>query len=130
MSQDNVEVVRRWLWAFENDTDAFRELLHPEIEVFPFEENHTPVHGVADAVRNRNDWLATWDEHRFDLEEVIEQGNSVIASIHITARGKGSGVATDVRFYVHFKVRDHQIVYVFDHRDRATALKAGSSSSV
>ena len=59
-----------------------------------------------------------------DLEEVIEQGDSVVASIHITARGKASGVETDVRFYAHIKMKDHQIVYIFDHRDRTTALKA------
>ena len=58
---------------------------------------------------------------------MIEQGNSVVASIHITARGKASGVETDVRFYAQFKVRDHRIVYVFDHRDRASAFEAAGS---
>jgi hypothetical protein len=75
-------------------------------------------------MQNRNEWLDTWDEHRLDLEEVIEQGDSVVASIHITARGKASGVKTDVRFYPHAKIRDHRIVYIFDHSDRAAALKA------
>jgi hypothetical protein len=31
-----VEIVRRWLWAFENDDNVFRELAHPEIEWAPF----------------------------------------------------------------------------------------------
>ena len=79
MSRENVELLRRWLWAFENDTAAFRGLLHPEIEWFPFEENRTPVHGVADAVRNRNEWLATWDEHRFDLSGL----DAVAAQLHL-----------------------------------------------
>ena len=55
---------------------------------------------------------------------LIEQGDSVVASLHITARGKASGVKTDVRFYPHAKIRDHRIVYIFDHTDRAAALKA------
>ena len=46
-------VVRRWLWAFENDTTAFREVLHPEIEWFPIEENNTPSYGVDAAVQIR-----------------------------------------------------------------------------
>ena len=124
MSQENVELVRRCLWALENDTDAFRDTLHPEVEWFPFEENQRRLYGVEAAMRNRNEWLDTWDEHRIDLEEVIEQGDSVVASIHITARGKASGVKTDVRFYPHAKIRDHRIVYIFDHSDRAAALKA------
>ena len=72
----------------------------------------------------RNEWLDTWDEHRIDLEEVIEGSDGVVAVIHITATGKASGVETDVRFYAHIKMQDHQIVYIFDHRDRRTALKA------
>jgi ketosteroid isomerase-like protein len=124
VSQENVEVVRRWLWAFENDADVFRSALHPDIEWFPIEENQRRLHGVEAAMRNRNEWLDTWDEHGFDLEEVIEGSDGVVASIHITATGKASGVETDVRFYAHIKVKDHQIVYIFDHRDRKTALNA------
>src|SRR4051794_2302864 len=66
MSQENVELVRRWLWAFQSDTDAFREIVHPEIEWSPFEEDHTPSHGVEAAMRIRNQWIETWDEHRVD----------------------------------------------------------------
>jgi ketosteroid isomerase-like protein len=124
MSQENVETVRRWLWAFENDADVFRNALHPDIEWFPIEENQRRLYGVEAAVRSRNEWLDTWDEHRIDLEEVIEGGDGVVAVIHIRATGKASGVETDVCFYAHVKMRDHQIVYVFDHRDRAAALKA------
>jgi ketosteroid isomerase-like protein len=95
MSQENVkvpnDVVRRLFWAFENNSDAFRESLHPEIEWFPIEEDRTPLYGIEAAVRNRNQWLETWDEHRFDLEQVIEQGENVVVSVHITARGKASG---------------------------------------
>jgi ketosteroid isomerase-like protein len=124
MSQENVDLVRRWLWAFENDADVFRNALHPDIEWFPIEENQRRLYGVEVAMRNRNEWLDTWDEHGFDLEEVIEGGDGIVALIHITATGKASGVETDVRFYAHIKMKDHQIVYIFDHTDRTTALKA------
>jgi hypothetical protein len=68
MSQENVrvenEVIRRWFWAFENDTAAFRATLHPEIEWFPIDENRRRLYGIEAALRNRNEWLETWDEHR------------------------------------------------------------------
>ena len=121
---ENLDLVRRWFWAFENDADVFRNALHPDIEWFPIEENQRRLYGVAAAMQNRNEWLDTWDEHRLDLEEVIEDGDGVVALIHITARGKASGVKTDVRSYPHAKIRDHRIVYIFDHTDRAAALKA------
>jgi ketosteroid isomerase-like protein len=128
MSEQKVEVrndvVRRFFSAFDGDTDAFRDALHPEIEWFPIEENRTPTKGVEAAMRNRNQWLDTWTEHRLDLEEVIEDGDDVVALVHITARGVASGVAADVRFYAQFKVRDGKVAYIYDHQDRAAALEA------
>jgi hypothetical protein len=60
----NVEVenavVRRWISSFENDTDAFRDSLHPEITWCPFEEDNTPLYGIEAAMRSRGQWLETW----------------------------------------------------------------------
>ena len=52
MSQESVEIVRRWLWAFENDADVFRNALHPDIEWFPIEENQRRLYGVEAAMRS------------------------------------------------------------------------------
>jgi ketosteroid isomerase-like protein len=118
------EAVRSFLDAFEDDDNAFRRTLHPEIEWCPLEENRVPLHGVEAAVRNRNAWLDTWDQHRLDVDEVVEDGDDVVASVHITARGRGSGVTTDVRFYAQLKSRDGKIAYIYDHEDKAAALEA------
>lgn len=123
MSQENQELVR-WLWAFENDRDVFRDTLHSQIEWSPFEENHTMSHGLQSAMRLRDQWLDTWGDHRFDIEEIIEQGDEVVASVHITARGRASGVEVDVRLYGHFTVRDGKIAYLYEHEDRTEALEA------
>ena len=132
MSREKIEVrnkaVRQFVAAFENDTDSFRDCLHPEIEWFPIEENRTPRHGIEAAMSNRNAWLDTWDEHRLELEEVVEEGDNVVALVHLTARGTGSGVEVDVRFYAQFKVRNGKVIYIFDHADRAAALEAAGLS--
>jgi hypothetical protein len=122
MSQENVEIVRRWLWAFENDEDVFREVTHPEIEWAPFEDNHTVSYGLAAAMRIRSSWFDAWAEHHMEIEEVIGRGEDVVASAHMTARGRGSGVEVDVRLHGHFRVRDGLVVYVFEHQERAAAL--------
>ena len=124
MSQENVELVRRSLWAFENDGEAFRETLHSEIEWRPFEDGHTPSFGPEGGMRIRNAWLDAWDEHRIDIEDVIDAGDDVVASLHMAARGKGSGVEVDVRLYLQFKVRDGKVVYVYEHEDKARALES------
>jgi ketosteroid isomerase-like protein len=128
MSQENVELVGRWFESFDSDSDAFRDTLHPEIEWFPFEENHTPTCGIDGALRIRNQWLDAWDTLDYDLEEVVDEGDSVVASAHVMNRGKLSGVEVDVRIHFHFKVRDGKIVYLFEHMDRVAALGAAGLS--
>ena len=129
MSQENVEIVRRWLWAFESSDDAFRELTHPDIEWMPFEDNHTPSYGLDGAMRIRNGWLDAWDEHRVDIEEMLDGGgDGVVATVHLIGRGRGSGVEVDVRLYIHLKVRDGKVVYLYEHEERADALKAAGLS--
>jgi ketosteroid isomerase-like protein len=118
------EAVLSFLRAFEDDEDAFRRTLHPEIEWRPFDENRMPLHGVEAAVRNRNAWLETWDEHQLDIDEVVEDGDDVVVLIHIAARGRGSGATANVRFYAQIKVRNGKIAYIYDHEDRATAIRA------
>jgi ketosteroid isomerase-like protein len=125
MSQANVEIVRRWLWAFEQDDDAFRRLTHPEIEWAPFEENHTVFHGLDGAMQIRSGWLDSWSEHDMDIEEVLDgPGEDVMASLHLHARGAGSGVDVDVRLHGHFKIRDGRVAYLYEYQDRAEALEA------
>ena len=119
------EAVRRFLSAFEGEDDAFRAALHPEIAI---EENRTPTRGVDAALWNRNEWLDTWDEHELTVEDVIEDGDDVVAPVHIRARGHGSGINTNVRFYAQFKVRDGKVAYIYDHEDRAAALDAAGLS--
>jgi ketosteroid isomerase-like protein len=124
MSQENVEVVLAWLLAFEEDRDAFSALTHPAIEWMPFEDNHTPARGVAGALRIRDGWLDTWDEHTTEIEEVLDKDDGVYLAAKLIGRGKGSGVKVEVRLYGHFKVRDGKVVYFYEHVDRADALKA------
>ncbi len=124
MSQENVELVQRWFEFFVSDADAFRGTLHPELEWFPFEDNHTPSYGIGGGMRIRNAFVDAWSEMRVDMEEIVEEGDSVLASIHVTGLGKSSGVEVDTRLYMEFKIRDGRIVYVFEHTDRASALEA------
>jgi ketosteroid isomerase-like protein len=117
-------VIRKWLWAFENDAAAFEATLHPDIEWFPIDENYGRLHGIEAAVRNRNEWLDAWEHHRMEVEDVAAEGDNVVVAIHITARGKSSGAEANLLFYAHMKLRDDKVIYIRDHEDRAQALQA------
>jgi ketosteroid isomerase-like protein len=127
MSQ-NAEIVRRFIWAFEHDTDTLVELAHPEIEWFPYEENHAVFRGLDGALEVRDGWLDAWAEYHADIEEITERGDDLVVSLHLIGRGKGSGVEVDVRVYPQVKIRDGRVVYIFEHDDRAEALKAAGLS--
>jgi ketosteroid isomerase-like protein len=128
MSRENVEVVRRLLWAFNNDADAWETMLSPELVWYPFENNHTPTHGVGGAVRTRAQWLDAWDDARSDPEDIVGAGENVVATVHLTGRGNVSGVKVDVRIHFHFKVRNGEVFYVFEYEEKAAALEAAGLS--
>jgi ketosteroid isomerase-like protein len=110
--------------SFDGDAEVFRNTLHPRVEWYPFEDNHTPSHGIEGAMRIRNGWLDAWEEMQVELEQLVDNDDCVVASVHVTGRGKSSGVEVDVRLHLLFKVRDRKVAYVFEHTDRAAALKA------
>ncbi len=124
MSQENEELIRRWFWAFTHDRTAFQATFHPEVEWRPFEEGHSPSHGLQGAMRIRDNWIATWDEHRVEVEEIVQGQDALLGTVHVTARGAASGVEVDVRLHFQFAVRDGKIVYVYEHDDRDEALEA------
>jgi len=124
MSQENVEVVKAWLLAFEEDRDAFSALTHPAIEWMPFEDNHTPARGVDGALRIRDGWLDAWDEHITEIEELLDTDDGVFLTAKLVGRGKGSGATVEVRLYGHFKVSDGKVIYFYEHVNREDALKA------
>ena len=129
MTQENLDIVQRWLASFDGDADVFRGTLHPDIEWCPFEDNHTPSYGIGGAMRIRNGWLDAWDEMQADLEQFVEEGDRVVAAVHVTGRGKSSGAEVDVRLYLLFKIRDEKIAYIFEHTERAAALEAAGLSA-
>ena len=118
------DLARRWIVAFGDDPEGFRDTLHPDIVWRPFEDNHTPSHGIEGAMRIRNHWMDSWDEMQADVEEVVGDADNVVASVRVAGRGKSSGAQVDVRLHFHFRVRDDRIVYVYEHEDRDTALEA------
>jgi ketosteroid isomerase-like protein len=130
MSHQSVstEAVRAWFEAFNDDPDAFQEILHPDIEWFPFEDNYTPSRGIDGAMRVRRHWLDSWSDQTVELEDLVADDDNVVVTAHVTARGRGSGVEVDVRLHFHFALRDGRVVHIYEHVDRAEALGAAGLS--
>jgi ketosteroid isomerase-like protein len=128
MSEENVEAVRRSFETFENDEEAWIQTLDPDLVWYPIEDGHIPSRGIAGARGVRQRWLDTWEGHSIAVEDLTGAGENVVATIHVSGRGKGSGVEVNLQVYSHFKLRDGRIVYLFEYPDRASALEAAGLS--
>src|ERR687896_131196 len=96
MSRENVDAVRqvcadweRWNWA--SAAELFDAELEVEFSTTSFSDAGTYRGGraVLDAWRR---WLEVWDDFRMDLEDLIDNGERIVALNRLHGRGKESGV--------------------------------------
>jgi ketosteroid isomerase-like protein len=104
MSQENVEVALKGVDAINRrDLDAFIACVHPDVvwevdvEVSPF------FRGIYRGRAEMREWfeqsfLEVWESFHVDVEEITEASDGrVFLEMFATARGRGSGVETEVR---------------------------------
>jgi ketosteroid isomerase-like protein len=119
MSQENVELVRRFLSAGVDEALGYAD---PGIVWNPAEELPTQGH---DAVRaSLAHWKAEWDDYTLMPEEFEHMGDRVVVTVRLGGRGRGSGVEIDAVFYDVFTIRDGKIVRMDQFTDRSEALAA------
>jgi ketosteroid isomerase-like protein len=119
MSQENVEIVRTFLAL---DVDEALTYADPSIVWNPIEASPTQGH---DAVRaDVASWKSAWDDYELTPEEFVDRGDRVVVTVRLQARGRGSGVAVDARFYDVYTLRDGKIVRMDQFADRSEALEA------
>jgi ketosteroid isomerase-like protein len=119
MSQENVEIVRTFLSAEVDDALRYAD---PGIVWNPIEELPTQGH---DAVRaSLAHWKAEWDDYKLMPEEFVDMGDSVVVTVRLGGRGRGSGVEIDARFYDVYTLRDGAIVRMDQFTERSEALEA------
>jgi ketosteroid isomerase-like protein len=104
MSQENVESFKRGLEAYNRrDLDALMETLDPDVEWHPAlavllggERTVFRGHqGVRESIQEEDEALAVY---QFEVSEIRDLGNRVLAIGRIYARGKESGVEIDSVF--------------------------------
>jgi ketosteroid isomerase-like protein len=132
MSQENVELVRTLLSAFDQaDYEAALEGLDPEIEwqVPPGIAIGQEVYRGHDEVRTGfAEWLGAWDEYRFEPQEMLDYGDRILVGGMQLGRGRGSGVEVRLPTFSVFTLRDGKVTRHRSYRDRTEALEAAGLS--
>jgi ketosteroid isomerase-like protein len=114
MPQENVELALRTLEAFDRrDVDAFLARLSPDVV---WEEN-PELPGLREIYRGRaevREWMAAvlevLENLQVEIAELTELGDDrVFTETVLTARGKGSGVPVELRFWMVLWFADSKI---------------------
>jgi ketosteroid isomerase-like protein len=124
MSRENVEMLRRSYEAYRAADYETAIAVYSDDCEGPFRPNGRVFRGprdIADAMRT---WRDTWEDWRFEVEEVIDAGDQVVVRFHESGRGKGSGVEIDQTVFHVLTVRDGEVVHWSAHFDRDEALEA------
>jgi ketosteroid isomerase-like protein len=102
------------------------ELIHPQFEgrwasELPDVRTHR---GIEGAQRMAAEWLEPWQEYRQELTDLIDAGDSVIASYACRGWGKESGTEVQMEVTHVYTVRDGKLATLHEYMSKADALEA------
>jgi ketosteroid isomerase-like protein len=121
MSQENVEFLQGlWAGAAEMDkqalVDALPELIaqtcDPDIEWIedPSRADARTYRGHDGVIESWRQWLENFDEWGYELEQVRDCGDRVLATVREEGRGRASGATVSARNYLVMTFRDSKIL--------------------
>jgi ketosteroid isomerase-like protein len=132
MSQQNLEVVRRWieLWN-KGDWATFGAIHDPNVVVLP--PDGWPDGEVS---RGREAWTRqvirlkdSWGTDRIEPEQLNEAGRKVIMHNRWTTKGKDSAIGFETWFWVVFTLSAGSVTRIEFFLDRSRALEAAGLST-
>ncbi len=129
MSQENVEIVRKAIGAFnqgELDSAGAADSCDPDIEFredpdFPDAGVHRGVQAIEARIRSFGD---SFEGLRYEIEQIIGAGDRVVVCNRQHALGKASGAEVEMRNVWVFEFRDHKIARITPYWTRSQALEA------
>jgi ketosteroid isomerase-like protein len=129
MSQENVEIARSIYASFDQGDEAAWELLPPDLVVDFTRRLIDPFLGGRDEARALYDRgrHEAFEEGRvgWELKELIDAGDKVLAFIWTSGRGKASSVEVGAHVWNVWTFRDGKPVeWTYFGDDRAAALEA------
>jgi ketosteroid isomerase-like protein len=128
MSHANANVVRAVVEAQQRrDWKAFRRLYDPGIEW----EDSSGLWGDWGTRRGFDEvrdawvtWFEAFEQVDFEIEDLLEAGENVVAFIRASGRGRESGLVIEQRLPSVWTVRGGRVVRVRGYREDADALDA------
>jgi ketosteroid isomerase-like protein len=126
----HIEIVRRSFDALNSgELEPVLADVDPDVEFRTVDWVDAEVYVGHDGIRNLYASLREmFDEYRIEPEELIELGDHVVAPVHQTGRGRGSGIEVDVRFCMLYTFEDGRVTRIDNFRETAEALRAAGQA--
>ena len=124
MSEENVEIVRSILRAWEKGDFSSADWADPDIEYSPPHDRRLS-RGVTEMGRRFGEWIAAWENLRVSAEKIVGADDRVVVLNRFQGRGKESGTPTvDFSGASFFTLREGKVVMLEFFWDHQEALEA------
>jgi ketosteroid isomerase-like protein len=128
MSLENTEVVRRVFDAFNSeDIDLVIALTHAdfELQVPPDLSAEPDIYRGHDGMRRYwESFRDAMDEIRLHPEQLADAGESVVVAMHLTAKGRSTGIAVEQRPVGVLTICDAKVIRIRTFTTLAEAREA------
>lgn len=128
MSRENLEIVERGIEAFnDRGVEGIIPYIHPEFEATtpPNLASEPDTYRGHDGVRRYwESFQDAMDEIRFEAKRFWTTGEVVVVAMHITAKGKRTGIAVEQRTAGVWTIRDRKAWRIQVYASPSEALES------
>jgi ketosteroid isomerase-like protein len=125
MSQENVEIARRFYDQLFETGEPLWGVLEAEIEVHDHDvPDAGPYFGPIGVTSWVNNWGQAFEGTEIDLERLVDVGDRVVSLFRMRATGRRSGVSIERKDAIVSTFRDGKVTRIDYYNDQAQALEA------
>ena len=125
MSQENVEIARRFYDQLFGTGEPLWGVLEAEIEVHDHDvPDAGPYFGPTGVTSWVNNWGQAFEGTEIDLERLVDAGDRVVSLFRMRATGRRSGVSIERKDAIVSTFRDGKVTRIDYYNDQAQALEA------
>ena len=125
MSQEIVEIARRFHNHFDRTGEPLWDVIDREIEVYDHDiPDAGTYHGLAGYTKWLTNWGETFESWAMELARLVDAGDQIVSLIVMRATGRGSGVSVERKDAIVSTFRDGKITRIDYYNDQAQALEA------
>jgi ketosteroid isomerase-like protein len=131
MSEENVAVIRRVLSEWERGNFWTGDFFDPDVHVRwnnPIFVHRSQTHGREELGQAMVEFFDAWDRVTATAERITSAGDKVISIETWRARGRTSGIETEVRLSSIWTVVEGKITYFANYGDPDAAFEAAGLS--